>query len=103
MPGKILGLALGSGAARGWAHIGVIRALEEAGVRVDMVAGTSMGALVGAAYAAGRIGELEQTALNLDWRQIVGLLDVRFPRSGLIDGSKIEQFVREHVKSVSFE
>jgi NTE family protein len=54
-----VGLALGSGSARGWAHIGVIRALEKAGVRPDIVCGTSIGALVGAAYAAGDLDRLE--------------------------------------------
>ncbi|MFQ5841019.1 MAG: patatin-like phospholipase family protein, partial [Thermodesulfobacteriota bacterium] len=53
-PPKKIGLVLGSGSARGWAHIGVIRALAEAGIRVDCVAGTSIGALVGAVYASGK-------------------------------------------------
>ena len=55
-----VGLALGSGSARGWAHVGVIRALEQAGIRPDVVCGTSIGALVGAAYAAGELDHLEQ-------------------------------------------
>lgn len=55
-----IGLALGSGAARGWAHIGVIRALEQAGIVPDIVCGTSIGALVGAAYAAGELDRLER-------------------------------------------
>lgn len=54
-----IGLALGGGAARGWAHIGVLEALEEAGIRAELIAGTSMGALVGGAYAAGRLEALK--------------------------------------------
>ena len=54
-----IGLALGGGSARGWAHIGAIRVLEEAGVRPDLVCGTSIGALVGAAYVAGELDRLE--------------------------------------------
>ena len=59
---KKVGLALGSGATRGWSHIGVIRALTEAGIHVDCVAGASIGALVGAIYAAGKIDTLQETA-----------------------------------------
>ena len=61
-----IGLALGSGAARGWAHLGVVRALAEAGVRPDVVAGCSVGALVGGCLAAGRLDELEAFALSLN-------------------------------------
>ena len=60
-----IGLVLGSGAARGWAHIGVIRALERAGIRPDLVCGTSAGALVGAAYASGNLERLEQWAIRM--------------------------------------
>ncbi len=96
LPGKI-GLALGSGSARGWAHIGVIKALTEAGVRVDYIAGTSIGAVVGAVHASGKIGALENVVLQFDWKQIVSFLDVVFPKSGLIDGNKVADFVRSHV------
>ncbi len=92
-----IGLALGSGAARGWAHIGVIRALAEAGVRIDLVAGTSIGALVGAAYASGRISSLERVVRELDWRKAIALFDVGLPRSGLFDGRKVTDSIREHV------
>jgi NTE family protein len=89
---------LGSGGARGWAHIGVVDALEEAGISVQCVAGTSMGALVGGAFASGRIRPLKEVALRLDWKQaIYYFLEVTFPRSGLIDGVKIAAFVRQHV------
>lgn len=71
-----IGIALGSGSARGWAHIGVLLALTERGIVLDYVAGCSMGAMVGAAFAAGHISQLESWALALDWKRVVGLLDV---------------------------
>jgi predicted acylesterase/phospholipase RssA len=64
-PGVKLGLALGGGAARGWAHIGALQALKEAGIRPDIIAGTSIGAVVGGCYAAGRLDELTEFALQL--------------------------------------
>jgi len=94
---KKVGLVLGSGSARGWAHLGVIQALAEAGVRVDYVAGTSIGALVGAFYAAGKIETLRNIILELDRKQIALLFDMVFPKSGLIDGKKIADSVREHI------
>lgn len=97
-------LALGSGAARGWAHIGVIEELQAAGLQIDMVAGTSIGALVGAVFAAGRLPELREMASRLDWRQMIYyFLDITFPRSGLIDGHKVEEFVQSHVKFARME
>jgi len=101
-PGK-LGLALGSGSARGWAHIGVIRALIEADIRIDYVAGTSIGALVGAIYASGNIESLEEIVLQLDWKQIASFLDVVIPKSGLIDGNRISEFIRTHVGAKNIE
>ena len=83
-----LGIALGSGSARGWAHIGVLLALTEQGIAPDFVAGCSMGAMVGAAFAAGRIGQLETYALSLDWKRVVGLLDLGL-RGGLIKGDRL--------------
>ncbi len=100
---KNIGLALGSGAARGWAHIGVIRALTEAGIEIKYVAGTSIGSLVGAAFALNKTDVLEDFARQLDWKQIVSFLDVTFPRSGLIDGEKITGFFRGHVREMNLE
>src|SRR3954471_18164008 len=71
-----IALALGGGAARGWAHIGVLRALDEAGLAIDMIAGTSIGALVGGCYLAGKLDDLEQFARSLTMRRIAGLLDL---------------------------
>lgn len=100
---KKVGLVLGSGSARGWAHIGVIQALAEAGVRVDYVAGTSIGAFVGAFYAAGKIETLRNTTLELNRKQIALFFDMVFPKSGLIDGEKIADLVREHISEKNIE
>ncbi|MCD4707398.1 MAG: patatin-like phospholipase family protein [Candidatus Sabulitectum sp.] len=101
-PGRI-GLALGSGSARGWAHIGVIRALEEAGINVDCIAGTSIGALVGAVYASGRFAELEKAVLQLERKQILLFSDIILPKSGLIDGRKISNLIQQHVLDTPIE
>lgn len=89
--GPRVGLALGGGSARGWAHIGVIRALEEAGIVPRVVAGCSIGAVVGAAYAAGRLDRIETFARALTKRRVVGLLDPRLPGSGLIAGDRLRR------------
>jgi NTE family protein len=88
---KRLGVALGSGSARGWAHVGVLRALLAAGIAPDLVAGCSMGAMIGAVFAAGRIEQLEAWALALDWKGVLGLLDFGF-RGGLIKGDRLLDF-----------
>ncbi len=100
---KRIGLALGSGSARGWAHIGVIEALSEAGIQIDYVAGTSVGAVVGAVYASGKISSFEDIVLRFDWKKIVSFLDIIFPRSGLIDGNRIADFVRTYVEEKNIE
>jgi NTE family protein len=91
-----IALALGSGSARGWAHIGVIRALEQAGVRPDIVCGTSVGALVGAAYAAGELDRLEQWVLGLGMADVLGFIDVSLT-SGLVKGERLMGFFREKI------
>jgi NTE family protein len=83
-----IGLALGSGSARGWAHIGAIRALEERGIKPEFVCGTSIGALVGAAYAAGELDALEQWVSGLAWTTVVRLMDLTW-RGGLIRGNRL--------------
>lgn len=97
-----VGLALGGGSARGWAHIGVIRALEQAGVRLDIVCGTSIGALVGAAYAAGELDRLERWVLGLGVREVVGLMDVSLT-SGLLKGERLMDFFRRHFADRAIE
>jgi NTE family protein len=98
-----VGLALGSGAARGWAHLGVIQALVEAGIRIDYIAGTSIGSLVGAFFAAGKIDMLQELILALDWKKFTTLIDVVFPKSGIIEGKKIANIMREHVPKTRIE
>lgn len=91
-----VGLALGAGGARGWAHVGVLRRLTDLGVPIDCVAGTSIGALIGAVYMAGRLELLEDLAGSLDWKQLARLfVEVNFPRSGIITGRNIERFLQE--------
>ncbi len=98
-----IALALGGGAARGWAHIGVLRALDEAGVQVDMIAGTSIGALVGGCYLAGKLDELEEFARSLTKRRIFGLLDFSIGGNGLLGGLKLTNRMREHLENWTFD
>ncbi len=84
-----IGLALGGGSARGWAHLGVIQALEEAGIVPGIVVGCSIGAVVGGCYAAGKLAALEDFARSLTKRRVVGLLDLRLPGPGLIAGDRL--------------
>ncbi|MCX7635963.1 MAG: patatin-like phospholipase RssA [Syntrophales bacterium] len=101
--GKKVGLALGSGSARGWSHIGVIRALREAGVEISVVTGTSMGALVAGAYAAGFIDALDEWVRNLTWPEILGFMDVTLPRAGLIEGDRLTNYLRERMTDLAIE
>ncbi len=89
-----IGFALGAGSARGWAHIGVLRALTEAGIKPDLIAGCSVGALVGAAFAAGSLDQLETWALSLDWKRMLKLMDFGL-RGGLIKGKRVREVFRE--------
>jgi NTE family protein len=89
-----IGLVLGSGSARGWSHIGVIDSLVAAGIEPDIICGTSIGALVGAAYVAGRLADLRQWAEAATWREIIGLIDVRLAGGGLVNGSLIVAWLR---------
>jgi len=88
-----IGLALGGGAARGWSHIGVLRVLEEAGIVPDVIAGCSIGAVVGGCYAAGKLDELEAFALSLTKRRVMGLLDFHFSGAGLIAGGRLQKLL----------
>jgi NTE family protein len=88
-----IGLALGGGAARGWSHIGVMRVLTEAGIVPDVIAGCSIGAVVGGCYAAGKLDELEAFALSLTKRRVMGLLDFHIAGSGLIAGGRLQKLL----------
>lgn len=91
-----IGLALGSGSARGWSHIGVIRVLEDAGFVPDIICGTSIGSLVGAAYADGQLESLEAWVRSLSWQSVMGLLDFS-TNGGLLHGEKLFGFLRTHL------
>ncbi len=86
----VVGLALGAGAARGWALIGAMKELVEHGFAPDIIAGTSIGAVVGACYSAGRLNELEDFARSLTRRSVFGLMDVAFSGTGLLAGNKLK-------------
>lgn len=88
-----IGLALGGGAARGWSHIGVLRVLDEAGIAPDVIAGCSIGAVVGGCYAAGKLDELEAFALSLTKRRVMGLMDFHFSGAGLIAGGRLQRLL----------
>ncbi len=88
-----IGVALGGGAARGWAHIGVLRTLEAAGYRPSVIAGTSIGAVVGGCYAAGGLDLLEEFALGLTRRRVFGLMDFSFGGSGLLTGNRLSKLL----------
>lgn len=97
-----LGLALGGGSARGWAHIGVLRALEEAGVKPDLVCGTSIGALVGAAYAAGELDRLETWVRDMSVGEVLRFLDISLS-TGLLKGERLTQYLRDNFSDRSIE
>ncbi|MBC8401403.1 MAG: patatin-like phospholipase family protein [Candidatus Marinimicrobia bacterium] len=99
---KKIGLALGSGSARGWAHIGVIEALEENNIVIDCIAGTSIGAFVGAVYAAGEIKSLKEFALRMNWKMVLSYFDVVFPKSGFLDGKKVHDLFSMHTNAQTF-
>ncbi|MBE3597478.1 MAG: patatin-like phospholipase family protein [Limnochordaceae bacterium] len=101
-PGPVVGVALGGGAARGAAHIGVLRELQRRGIPIDVVAGTSIGALVGAAYAAGRLDRLEGFAASLTWRRLLRMADPGLD-GGVVQGRRIEAFLEALFGELRFE
>ena len=98
----VIGLALGSGSARGWAHIGVIRALQDAGIKPDVVCGSSVGAVVGAAYALGELDRLEAWALGLTGRSVFSFMDFKLS-GGMLKGEKVIEFFRKHLSDRNIE
>ncbi len=102
--GKIkIGLALGGGAARGWAHIGVLRALHKAGIKPDIIAGTSIGAVVGACEVAGHLDDLEDFSRELTRRRVLGYLDFNLSGTGLITGHRLGERLTKHLGSTKIE
>lgn len=103
MTRPIIGLALGSGVARGWAHIGVLRRLEQEGIKPDIVCGTSIGALVGGMYLAGKLDALEDWARDLGKSSLFRFLDIRLSGGGLISGRKLFSLLEENLGDIMIE
>ena len=99
----VIGLALGGGAARGFAHIGILKTLLAHGIVPNVIVGTSIGAVVGGAYAAGHLDTLEQWARGLQMRNILGYLDIRLNGSGLIGGEKLASQLEATIGSTLIE
>ncbi len=85
---KTVSLVLGSGSSRGWAHIGVIEALEEENIPIDYIVGCSIGSYVGALYASGSLKKLKEFVISMDGKKVFSYSDLIFPRFGLLDGTK---------------
>ncbi len=98
-----IGLALGSGGARGLAHIGVIKVLEKNNIPIDFIAGSSIGAMIGGIYAVTKdIGKIEKIALSNTWHQVLKLILDPSIKGGLISGQKIEAFIQKQIGHISF-
>ncbi len=98
-----IGLALGGGVARGWAHIGAIRALIEAGITPEIISGTSIGAVVGAAWISGQLDELETWARALNKRRLLSYMDVRWGGGGLLRGERIARVLEHYLGGLNIE
>ncbi len=98
-----IGLALGGGLARGFSHIGVLRVLEKNGIKPRIVAGTSIGAVVGAAYLAGKLDDIEDWARSLNRLKILSYLDIRVRSAGLIGGNRLDKLLGEHFGDMNIE
>lgn len=98
-----IAVALGGGVARGWAHIGVMKALIKSGIEPDIVVGTSIGAVVGGCYAAGKLDELEEFACGLTRRKVFSFLDFNLSGAGLISGSRLCDEFDRHLENVQIQ
>jgi NTE family protein len=103
MDRNTIGLALGGGAARGWAHIGVLRALDEFGLKVGIIAGTSIGAVVGGCYAAGKLDELEAFVRVLTPRSVLRYLDLDLRGGGLMSGARLRRTLDTELDAIQIE
>lgn len=92
-----IGIALGSGSSRGWAHIGVLRALAEMGIHPDIICGCSVGSIVGAAYAAGNLDGLERWVLSLTRLELMRFFELNVSLNGFVKRDKLQQFFHAHV------
>jgi len=93
----LIGLALGSGASRGWAHIGIIDALAELDITIDIISGCSIGSLVGAAYVAGNLNKLEDWISAMSTRELARFFEVNLSLNGFVDTRKLNQFMRNYI------
>ncbi len=100
--GKI-GLALSGGAARGWAHVGVLRAFREADINIDYVAGTSIGAFTGAFFCVDKLGILEDMAMTFGKRKALGFFDLSWSKRGIVAGRKVSEFLRRSFGNAMIE
>ena len=98
-----IGIALGSGSARGWAHIGVIQELNKLGIEADIVAGSSIGAIVGAAYASNQLDKLDDWVCRLTWKEIINYIDISIIGGGFIQGSKLLELASQYVEDDAIE
>ena len=98
-----IGLALGSGVARGWAHIGVLHGLAKHGIEPDIIAGASIGALVGGVHLAGHLPALEAWACSLNRRRIVTLLDFKMRAGALIGGERLAGMLNHYIADINIE
>lgn len=96
-PSPVFGLALGSGASRGWAHIGIINALEKIGIKPTVICGCSIGGVVGAAYASGNLDNLEKEIRKLDKRKLRSFFELNFTLNGFINRDRMQDFLHKHV------
>ncbi len=92
-----IGLALGSGASRGWSHLGVIRALVREGIEPDVICGTSVGAMVGGSYTTGKLDALEDWVLDSNFADLLGFFSVRMPQTAFVDIEKLDWFLDNYV------
>jgi NTE family protein len=99
----LIGLALGAGAARGWSHIGVLRELADHGIQPDIIAGTSIGAVVGGCYAAGRLDQIEAFARTLTRRRVFTLMDLSFSGASLITGERLKSALEQELAGFNVE
>jgi NTE family protein len=99
----VVGLALGGGSARGWAHIGILHELDKHGIRPEVVVGTSIGAVVGGCWAAGKLADLETFARGMTRRGMIGWIDVNFAGSGLLSGDRLRKGLEEHFQGTLIE
>lgn len=98
-----IGLALGGGVARGWSHIGVLKELHRLGIEPDVICGTSVGALVGAAYLTGHLDVLEKWSRALTQRRMLGYLDIKLGSGGILGGERLAKLMRDYFDEIQIE